>query len=92
MASQYGWSKEDIFNNVYPDDLYYLAEEINRRKVQDYMMQLRIVHNPFVKAPQELVNELRRASKVPKADKFDAAGFEMLKSTLAKNPKFVVKS
>lgn len=55
------------------------------------MMQLRIAHNPFVKNPQELSKELQRATKQPKADKFDESGFARLKSALAKSPKFIVK-
>lgn len=54
-------------------------------------MQLRIAHNPFVKNPKELSDELRNSGKKPSSDKFDDAGFARLKSALAKNPKFVVK-
>ncbi|MCG3176825.1 MAG: hypothetical protein MOGMAGMI_01789 [Candidatus Omnitrophica bacterium] len=92
LASQYGWSRDDILYNVYPDDLFYLTEEITRRKVSEYMMQLRIAHNPFVKKPKELIDELRNMLPKKKSDTLDVEGFERFKSLLAKNPKFVVKS
>ena len=32
FASEYGWSKHDIFYDVYPDELLPLINQINRRR------------------------------------------------------------
>lgn len=57
-------------------------------------MQLAIVQNPHVKDPKELWRVLNSqdTSQITRVEKFDDVGFEVLKSRLRANPRFVVKS
>lgn len=48
MASEYGWSRDDILNKVYPDDLIYLSRKIRVRRIDDYLMQGRLIANPYI--------------------------------------------
>ena len=56
-------------------------------------MQLAIVQNPHVKDPKELWRVLNSqdTSQITRVEKFDDVGFEVLKSRLRANPRFVVK-
>lgn len=84
----------DIYYNVYLPDLVYLVQKINRRKIVDYRMQLAITQNPHIKDPKKLWDILASQDKEfnRRPAEFDAAGFELLKSQLRGNPRFVVKS
>ena len=87
LASNYGWSKQDILNDVYLDELYYLSKLINQRKITDYKMQLAIVTNPHIKDPKTLWRLLEEQEKqLIGADyideEFDAVGFEQFKQSL----------
>jgi hypothetical protein len=86
----------DILNHVYYDDLVYLTEKANVRKLRDYRMQLSITTNPHVKNPKELFKileqEERRITGAPQLNAtMDTAGFEQLKNRLSQNPRFVIK-
>lgn len=99
LASEYGWSKNDILYGVYLDELTELIPKIERRKNAAYKMQLAIVQNPHVKNQKELWSILNTQEKQierkekPKEEepKFDAVGFEMLKSKMRQNPRILVK-
>jgi len=93
LASEYGWSKHDILCDVYFDELYWLTRQIEKRKVTEYRMQLAIVQNPHVKEPKELWKVLNKNDViVDRPEILDETEFEILKSQLRKNPRFVVKS
>lgn len=94
MASEYGWSKQDILYDVYFDELAELVKKINKRKVNEYKMQLAIAHNPHVKNYKELWRILERQDdeQHKKSEEFDPVGFEQLKSVLSNNPRIIVKS
>lgn len=93
MASEYGWSKHDIFYDVYFDELYYLTQKIEKRKLAEYKMQLAIAQNPHVKDPKELWRILnsQTTESYERPHELDNASFEILKSKLSSNPRFVVK-
>lgn len=78
---------------MYLDDLFCLVQKINKRKIQEYSMQLAITENPHLKERKKLWDILRsQENKLEnKDDEFDAAGFEILKSRLRKSSRFVVK-
>lgn len=96
LASQYGWSKREIWFETYPDELFELADKIKSRKISDLKMQLAIVQNPHTKEPKELWQILEGAEpikeKLQTEPKFDAAGFERLKAVMGENPRFEIKS
>lgn len=52
LASEYGWSMQAILYETYPDDLIYLTRRINKRKIDELIMQNRITMNPHLK-PEE---------------------------------------
>ena len=94
MAHEYGWSKREILESVYLDELYALIEHSRVRKIQEYKMQLTIVSNPHVKDPKKLYNillEQERLSGEPVEADFDKDGFDVLKARLGASPHFVVK-
>lgn len=57
-------------------------------------MQLAIIQNPHVKDPKELwriLNQRQENIPAPRPEKFDAVGFDLLKSQLSGNPRFIIK-
>jgi hypothetical protein len=73
------------------DDLYFLVQKINDRKLQEYKMELAIVQNPHVKEPRRLWDILKSQEQREKDDEFDAIGFEILKDRLRQSRRFIVK-
>lgn len=95
MASEYGWAKDDILENVYLDELFVFTRLINRRKIQGYKMQLAIAQNPHIKNPKDLWRLLEQQESEVEGksyldSEFDATGFEAFKQTLQRNSKGVV--
>jgi hypothetical protein len=92
LASNYGWAKDDILENVYLDEVLYLRKLIHERKVDDIKLQLNIVQNPHTKNPRELYDKISSFDRRPIAKpKFDKVGFQNLKAALDKSPRFIVK-
>lgn len=97
LASSYGWAKNDILETVYLDELFVFSRLINKRKNQEYKMQLAIAQNPHIKNPKELWLMLDQQSKQIEGktyidSEFDATGFEALKQSLRRSgSKIVVK-
>lgn len=92
MASEYGWAKRAILDDVYIDELPYLLKEISRRHIRDYKMQLAIIQNPHTKDPKHLWRVLQQSEPRTLSEaKFDASGFERLKMEMSKNPRIIVK-
>ena len=96
MASEYGWAKREILENVYLDELYFLTREINKRRLHNYQMQLLIAQNPFSKNPKEIFTEIEKQEAEiegkKQVEEFDANGFERLKLAMRANPRIQVKS
>lgn len=87
MGSEYGWAKQDILNDVYLDELYYLTRTINMRKLNENRMKLAIATNPHIKNPRQLwktfdEQERQLSGKSYLDAEFDAVGFERFKQTL----------
>lgn len=94
LASEYGWSKRDILEDVYIDELFRLTTQINIRKINQYRIDLAIATNPHIKKPEELVkilNEQERQLTGPAGEELDVVGLEALKQKLRHNPRFIVK-
>lgn len=94
LASEYGWSFNDILTQVYFDDLIYLTEKANIRRIREWKMQLAITTNPHIKNPKQLfiILEQQESQMLGTAGaEFDGAGFEVLKNQLTRNPRFIVK-
>ena len=92
MASEYGWSKSDILEHTYIDELVHLLDKIKARHVTNYQMQLAIVQNPHTKNPKELWQTLDQSVRKPIDEKPDKEGLMRLKHRLASGSRgFVVK-
>lgn len=96
LASEYGWAKREILNEVYIDELVDLIKWINRRKLQDIKLQMSIIQNPHVKDPKILWKTIEEQERLlgnsPKVEEFDTTGFENLKTLMSRNPRIIVKS
>lgn len=95
MASEYGWAKRDILENVYLDELFTFTRLINRRKLNDYKMRLAIATNPHTKEPKSLWELLDRQERSNEGQdyldaEFDASGFEAFKNMLKRNNSAVI--
>lgn len=94
LAHEYGWSKNEILNNVYLDELFELVKKINKRKLSEYQIQLAIVQNPFVKNPKELWETIKREATNYDTETepvYDKTGLELLKMKLSNGSKIVIK-
>lgn len=91
LASEYGWAKDAITQGVYLDELYFLIDQINKRKISEYKMQLAIAQNPHVKDPKALWEILNRQTRKLPSSKLDVSGMELLKSKLRQSPSIDVK-
>lgn len=93
MASEYGWSKQDIYEDVYFDELYYLVKRIEKRQMAQYRMQLAIVQNPHIKEPEKLWTLLKDETQeyVRRPDVAEPGAFDILKGALRGSPRFIVK-
>jgi hypothetical protein len=91
LASEYGWSKQNIFFETYPDELVYLSKRIRMRQIAEYKMQLLIASNPHTKNPRELWDTLDGQIDDPISDTMDRQGMENLKRMLSNSKAFVVK-
>lgn len=62
IASEYGWRKDDILCNVYPDEYLLIAKRIYQRQTDDLLIKLRIASNPHLesKHAQEFVDMLMK--------------------------------
>lgn len=95
MASEYGWAKHDILNDVYLDDLFALSKRINLRKLTEYRMQLAIATNPHIKNPKELwrtfdEQERQMTGQAYMDEDFDVVGFERFKQTLQRHGSAII--
>lgn len=83
-------------HDTYFDELFFLVDKINKRKIQDYKIQMAIIQNPHVKDPKVLWKEIEKQENELEGKsyleaEFDTVGFEMLKSKMRENPRIVVK-
>lgn len=96
LAASYGWAKEYILENVYPDEVPEYNKRIVRRKRHEKMLELRIAHNPHLKEKDAwtLFNELQSdPGDVDKPATLDKTAFDMVRGRISSNPnsKFRVK-
>lgn len=70
-----------------------MVKNINRRKVNEYKIQLAITQNPHSKEPKELWSILKQfeAEDEQPSEEYDAVGLQVLKNKLGQNPRFIVK-
>lgn len=69
-----------------------LFERANKRKRQEYLMQIAIAQNPHVKNPQDLIRALSdKQEDYIEEQKLDKAAFAIFKQRISENPRIIVK-
>lgn len=94
LASEYGWAKGDILNDVYVDELFYLSQKINKRKLNDYKLWTAIIQSPHLKDSRRIWDTFKSMEgelQIDEPAKLDVTGMEAAKLIMRKNPRFVVK-
>lgn len=83
LASEYGWAKQDILLNTYPEEFFLLQRQIRARKVDETIAQIQITSHPHKNAEdaQEFVDDLLSRRRFyrgdePVSEKLDVAAFE----------------
>lgn len=72
--------------DTYLDELFYLTEQINRRKIGEYKILTAIAQSPHMKNPRKIWEILKSIEdKIDGDEKFDLAGFEALKFAMGKS-------
>jgi hypothetical protein len=75
---------------MYLSEVHQLLECISRRKNSDALLQLMIIHNPYVKDPNALFRELKGGfDRIEPSENIDRAGLEKFKKRLQKESKFI---
>lgn len=95
MASNYGWAKRDILENVYLDELFVFLRLITRRKINEQKMALAIATNPHTKHPKKLWDQLEQQERHNEGKdyldaEFDAAGMARFKEALQRHSRSIV--
>lgn len=57
LSSCYGWSKKQILEDVYPDDIEPYLGRIRKGEASKNLTLLAIAHNPKVNDPQKLISQ-----------------------------------
>lgn len=60
MAKNYGWSKSQVLDELYPDEVDFYASRIRKDSTNDRMTDLAIAQNPHVKDPNKLMKEFQK--------------------------------
>lgn len=82
LASEYGWTKDDILENTFPDELLKYAKLIRQRKNAHYMMLLNIVSAPHADedARTQLIDQLQDRDR--ESEHLDKSGMMALKQKM----------
>lgn len=60
MASEYGWSKRQILEEVFFDEIEFYVSRIRKTQVSDRLMDTAIANNTRSKDPNKLIQEYRK--------------------------------
>lgn len=81
-----GWTRTEIYNDLYFDEIEDLLNLIKVRKAENYLNLLAIAHNPNTKNPQRLFNNYQQM-----ISKDTKQGVKELKNLLQKSKNISVK-
>jgi len=84
LAAEYGWTKDYILENVYPDEAHEFLNAIKKRTYGRYLMELAIAQNTTTKEPRKLWDMLEKESGENEIieEEIDHAGIQKLKSMI----------
>lgn len=88
FASEYGWAKDYIFDEIYPEEYFDLADQIKKRRINEYLIQIRVYHSN----PKELVELLEREIREFSIEEvYDPSEIRKLKDAMSLGRGFTVK-
>lgn len=92
LASEYGWALS-LIEELGLDEALKLLEQIKKRKIAEYKIQLAIVTNPHTEEPEKLwkLFDDDMQSVIPPENSFDKEGLDGLKALMAKGTAFHIK-
>lgn len=95
FASEYGWAKKQVFYSLYPEEVFLLLKNIEKRRLLTMQTNLAISQNPYTKNPKELWDTIKRQLgrlEVSQDEVVNVAdSINTLKMAMAENSKIVVK-
>lgn len=59
FAKEYGWSKRQILEEVYIEEVEFFTKRIKRERASQRMVDLAIEHNPHTQDPNNLVQSFK---------------------------------
>lgn len=71
--------------------MFYLTEQIRKRRLGNYRTLLAIQHNPYSKNPKELIKSFEPEELRNRSDEFNASSFENFKNSLDSRSAIKVK-
>jgi hypothetical protein len=60
LAKEYGWSKRQILEEMYYDEIDFYVKRIRRDNASERLTDLAIAHNPKAKDPNKLVMSFKK--------------------------------
>lgn len=95
FASEYGWTKTFILEEVYPDDAFHLDKRIAKRRINDVLMQLNVSMAPRAetRSRQEfidsLTDQLNKLDPEAENNDLDVEGMKALREKLKEKSRAV---
>jgi len=93
LASEYGGGPRAILDGVYPDELFYLARQLTKRRAFQWRMWATIASFPSMEKEErkDFLKKLDQMGGEVHKNKLDEGGFAALKLALSQNSKFIVR-
>ncbi len=98
MASEYGWSKRSILEDVYPDELTSYSKEIKKRNLKNKLRDIEVAlipnmeDGPRKEQLSELVSEINSLEPEPIADQapeLDRGALRALKDQMRSSSRLI---
>ncbi len=60
LGAAYGWDKKTVLDQIFPDEIEPYLKRIRRDETNRNLTQLALIHNPHVKEPNKLIQQLEK--------------------------------
>lgn len=60
FGAAYGWDKKTVLEQIFPDEIEPYLTRIRRDETNKNLTQLALIHNPHVKEPNKLIQQLEK--------------------------------
>lgn len=61
LAKEYGWTKNEILSEMYPDEVEFYVKRIRKDEANDRLTDLAIAHNPNSQNPNKLIEKFKKS-------------------------------